>query len=341
LKIDARRLPAFLKDPGGTRAALLFGEDAGLARERADALQEAVAPGNDPFRVAELTRDVAARPGALAGEAAALALTGGRRVVRVRDAADTLAAGLREALEGPGEALIVLEAGELPARSKLRQLAEAHPRAAAVACYRERGAELSATIAAMLREGGVTAEPAALAWLAGRLGDDRQMLRREVEKLALYAGRGGTLAEEDVLACVGDGSALELGEALTAATAGDVALADRALESAMSEGAHAVQVVRALLRHLQRLHLASVAGMQALQPPVFFRDRPGFETALRLWRTEALEAAMAALLDAERATKSGGTGRPVPDAAIARAALLGIARQSAILARRGPAGRPG
>ncbi|MBP0444713.1 DNA polymerase III subunit delta [Roseomonas sp. SSH11] len=335
MKLDARRLPAFLKDPGATRAALLFGEDAGLARERADALQEAVAPGNDPFRVAELPREAAARPGALAGEAAALALTGGRRVVRVRDATDALAPALREVLEAPGDTLIILEAGELQARSKLRQLAETHARAAAIPCYRERGAELSATIAAILKEEGVTAEAAAIAWLAGRLGDDRQTLRRELEKLALYAGRGGKLAEEDVLACIGDGSALEMDEALVAATAGDVAMADRALESAMSEGANPVQVLRALLRHVQRLHLASVAGIQALQPPVFFRSKPGFEKALRIWRPEALEAVLAGLLEAERQSKSGGTGRPVPDAAVARAALLTLARQSAILARRG------
>ncbi|MFC0386452.1 DNA polymerase III subunit delta [Muricoccus vinaceus] len=335
MKLDARRLPAFLKDPGATRAALLYGEDAGLARERADALQEGIAPGNDPFRVADLARDLAARPGALSGEAAALSLTGGRRVIRVRDATDALAAPLREVLDSPGDTLLIIEAGELPARSKLRALAESHARAAAIACYRERGAELAATIAAILRESGVTAEPAAAAWLAGRLGDDRQTLRRELEKLALYAGRGGRLAEEDVLACIGDGSALELDEALVAATAGDVATADRALESAMSEGANPVQVIRALLRHVQRLHLASVAGMQALQPPVFFRSRPGFEKALRHWRPEALETVLASLLEAERLSKSGGTGRPMPDAALARTALLTVARQSATLARRG------
>jgi len=335
MKIDPRRVPAFLKDPAGTKAALVFGEDAGLARERADALQEAVAPGNDPFRVAEMPRDLAARPGALAGEAAALAMTGGRRVIRVRDATDGLTPALREALEAPGEALIVIEAGELPTRSKLRQLAEAHPRAAALVCYRERGAELTATIAALLKADGVTAEPAAIAWLAGRLGEDRQMLRRELEKLALYAGPGGRLAEEDVLACIGDGSGLDLEEALVAATAGDVATADRALETAMAEGANPVQVLRALLRHVQRLHLAALAGIQALQPPVFFRAKPGFEKALRLWRADALEQVLAGLLEAERQSKSGGTGRPMPDAALARTALLTLARQSATLARRG------
>ena len=47
------------------------------------------------------------------------------------------------------------------------RLQDLNARAAAIACYRERGAELAATIAAILREWGVTAEPAAAAWLAG------------------------------------------------------------------------------------------------------------------------------------------------------------------------------
>jgi DNA polymerase-3 subunit delta len=84
-KLDARRAAAVLADPGPFRAVLLHGDDAGLVRERAEALVRAVLGGamDDPFRLAELNRDEAAKPGALAGEAAALAMTGGRRVVRV------------------------------------------------------------------------------------------------------------------------------------------------------------------------------------------------------------------------------------------------------------------
>ncbi|WP_376098397.1 DNA polymerase III subunit delta [Roseomonas sp. CCTCC AB2023176] len=334
-RLDAKRLPAFLKAPGPVRAVLLFGEDAGLARERADALQAAVVPEADPFRLADLPREAVVQRGVLAGEAAALALTGGRRIVRVRDATDAVTAPLQEALDGPGEALILLEAADLTKRSKLRVMVEGHKDAVAIPCYRERGADLVATIAALLKEGGVTAEPAAVSWLSTRLGEDRGAMRREMEKLILYAGPGGRLAEEDVLACIGDGSALELDEAIYAATAGDIATADRALEVAMAEGAHPVQVLRALLRHVQRLHLASIAGTGALQPPVFFRWKGVFDRALRLWRADALATVMERLLEAEKAVKSGGTGRPIPDGAIARNAVLTIARQSAALSRRG------
>ncbi|MCG7362142.1 DNA polymerase III subunit delta [Roseomonas sp. ACRSG] len=343
-KLDARRLPAFLKDPGTTRAVLLHGEDAGLVRERAEAIQQAVIGGDDPFRLSELPREAAAKPGALAAEISALALTGGRRLVRVRDASDALATGVKEALASPGDALLLLEAGELPARAKLRALLEPHPEAAVIACYRERGADLANTIAALLREQGVTAEPSALEWLAGRMGEDRMMLRREIEKLALYAGEGGRLGEEDVLACVGDGSTLDLDEALIAATAGEVAVADRALDAALAEGAHPVMVVRAALRHVQRLHLAALAmaqgasassALEGLRPPVFFRHKPGFERALRCWSPVSLAQAGEMLLEAEKRTKSSSAARPIPDQTIARAAIMTLARQALAARRRG------
>jgi DNA polymerase-3 subunit delta len=340
-KLEPRKVPAFLADPGACRVALLHGDDPGLARERAEALLRAVAGGDDPFRVVEVPRDAAAKnPGLLAAEAATPALTGGRRLVRVRDATDGLAAAAKEALAGRGPGLVLLEGGELQARGKLRTLLEPAEGAVVVACYRERGAELAASIGAMLRELGVTAEPSVPDWLAGRLGEDRMLMRRELEKLALYVGEGGRVTEEAALACVAEGSALDLDEALMAATAGDYATADRALDAAFAEGASGVGVVRMALRHVQRLQLAAVAvaagaapatALAALRPPVFFRHKPAFERALRLWSPAALDAAGSALLEAERRTKTTG----LPDATIARAAVLALARQAAAATRRG------
>lgn len=343
-KLEPRRVAAFLADPPATcRVVLLHGDDSGLVRERAEALVLAVAGSrDDPFRVADMMREAAAAKGALAAEATAQALTGGRRVVRVRDATDGLLTGVKEALEARTDSLIVLEGGEMPARSRLRAALEAEPRAAVIACYRERGAELASSIGRMLAEEGVQADPSALDWLAQRLGEDRMLLRREVEKLATYAGgRGGRIGEEDAVACVTEGTTLDLDEALTAATAGRAAQADAALEAALADGAHPAQVLRAALRHVQRLHQAALAvpavgvseALAGLRPPVFFRHRPGFEAALRLWPASALEAAAAALLEAEKRTRTSALKGA--EEALTRAAIMQLARQAAGFARRG------
>lgn len=339
-KLDARRIAGFLADPGGARIVLVFGEDGGLVRERADVLVRAVA-GDDPFRLVDVPREAAAKDaGLLAAEAATPALTGGRRLVRVRDATDGLAAAAKAVLAGQGPGVVLLEGGSLDGRKGLRAaLEKAGPEAAVIACYAETGAALEGSITALLKGFGVSAEPSAVSWMAQRLGEDRLVMRRECEKLALYVGAGGRVSDEDAVASLSEGSTLDLDAALLAATEGDPARADRALDAAFAEGAHAVQVVRGALRHVQRLEVAAMAvargaapkdAVEGLRPPVFFKSRPAFERALRLWRPDMLAAAGAALLEAERATKTTG----MPDTAVARAAVMGLARE-AVRARRG------
>ncbi|MFM7611591.1 MAG: DNA polymerase III subunit delta, partial [Alphaproteobacteria bacterium] len=174
-KIDARRIAGFLSDPpAATRIVLIYGDDLGLVRERADHLTRAVV-GDDPFGLVEVPRDAASRDTSiLAGEAAQPALTGGRRLVRVRDATDGLANAAKAALTGPGPGIVLLEAGALAGNKGLRPALErANDAAAVIACYPETGAELEASIGRMLKERGVAADSSALAFMAARLGENR------------------------------------------------------------------------------------------------------------------------------------------------------------------------
>ena len=80
MKPAGAQIAALLRDPGNCRVILLFGDDAGMIRERAEALVRAVAGSlDDPFRVVDLARDEFEN---LPDEAASMSLTGGRRVVR-------------------------------------------------------------------------------------------------------------------------------------------------------------------------------------------------------------------------------------------------------------------
>ncbi len=336
MKLDARRIDAYLKDPGPSRAVLLHGEDVGLIREYGARLTRAVAGGtDDPFRVVELGAEAA---GQLADELAQPPLTGGRRVVRVRDVPDSAAAAVARALAGTGPGFLVLEAPGLKA-GKLRTLMEKSTETAVIACYPATGRALAQTIAATLQSMGVQAERDALDWLTDHLGADAAVTQREVEKLGLYAGTGGRVDMEAARLATGDLAGLSLEDALFAATAGDVPATDRALELAMAEGAAPVAVLRALLLHLHKLQRARAAmddgrsageAAKSLRPPIFFKREPIFTQALALWSTSALEAACKRAWDAELGCKRTGA----PDDAIARSAVLGVAQRAAVLRRR-------
>ena len=337
MKLAAARIPSFLRDPGDVRVVLLFGEDAGMIRDRAEALVRAVAGSlDDPFLVTELPREDIKQ---LPNEAAGLSLMGGRRVVRVRDVTDAATDAVQAVLKGKAPALVVLEGPTIASRSKLRTALEAAADGTAIGCYPEEGRALEETIRETLRANGAGIEPDALTWLSQQLGADRASTRAELEKLALYVGPGNRVDLDAAMTCVGDLAGLSLDDALYAATTGDVATADRALESAMAEGAAPVQVLRAALGHLQKLHrarltmdeqgLAAPDAVKTVRPPVFYQKVGAFTRSLGLWQSSTLTAAMAALAEAERGCKRTGW----PDHALCRNAVLTLARRAAAVSR--------
>jgi DNA polymerase-3 subunit delta len=304
-----------------------------MVRERAEALVRLIAGSlDDPFLVTELAREDIQN---LANEAASLALTGARRVVRVREASDSATVHVRTLLKRSAPALVILEAGALAARSSLRVLVDEAPDGASIGCYPEEGKALADTIRASLQAANVAVDPDALSWLASQLGADRASTKAELEKLVLFAGPGSRVDLDTAMACVGDLAGLSLDDALFAATEGDVATADRALELAMAEGAASVQVLRAGLMHLQRLHrvrlMMDESGMspsdatRSVRPPIFYRRVAPFARALGLWPSPALGAAIAGFAEAERGCKRTGW----PDQTLSRNAVLAVARRAA------------
>ncbi len=353
MKVDSRAIAGFLKRPDAAcRAVLVWGEDAGLVRERGEALARTVVPDlSDPFRVADLTgAALADDPARLADEAASMSLTGGRRVVRVRhvtpalgkELADCFAALLKQDIAGhkPEDlALIVVEAGELDGRSGLRKLFETARNAAAIACYRDEARNLPAVIRDTLAQYKVTASADALTWLAGRLGGDRAVTRGELEKLALYVGAGHEASLEDARATVGDSADIGFDDLANATAGGDVATLARVFDKLTAEGMPAVPILRAVQRHFTRLHhcaglVASgqdpEGAMMRLRPPVFWKEKDSFRAQLRRWPPDRLSEALDRLLDAEIACKTSG---PVAEM-LAGQCLLDIA------ARAGRGARP-
>lgn len=332
MKIEERRIEAFLREPGEVSVVLLTGDDVGLIADRARTLVTVVAGhSDDAFRVLELDRS---RHASLAEELAALPLTGGRRVVRLREATDAAADSVAAALGESGPGLAVVEAPGLPSRSRLRALVERAPRAALVPCYQADAVGIGNLVRDLLAAQRVTADADALMWLQARLAGDAAAGKREIEKALLYLGtEERSLRLEDVQAAVGDLGGGSLDDALFAAFAGEVAATDRALDAAFAEGVAAVAVVRAALAHVRRLSglvLACRSGvdlssaLRTLRPPVFFKREDAVRRAATVWTDATLRLVEFRLWDAEAVCKRSG----VPDQLVARQVVLGLARQA-------------
>ena len=356
MKIPASRAESFARAPDPSlRAVLVHGPDLGLARERAQRLVESAAGRlDDPFRVAERTgAAVAADPAGLLDELGALAFGGGRRAVRLRGAGDSVTEAVERALGEPGwDALLVVEGGDLPARSSLRKLFEGGAGIAALPCYRDDRDSLASLVSDSLRQAGLAIEPDARDVLVARLGGDRALSRGELEKLVLYMGAGGEAAKnitggeaaknkdirrsvtrDDVMASIADASEATLEDLVFAVADGDRAGCVRWTRRCYEEGVAPVALLRAASNHFQRLLFVAAlvrqgqpvdAALGKLRPPVFWKVKGRFGKQVSAWRRNRLAAALSDLIEAETACKSTGA----PAEAIAARALLSLAARA-------------
>ena len=340
MKLAAARVEGFLRRPDPEiRAVLVYGPDTGLARERADTLIRSICPDlHDPFRVADLTAAaLASDPARLTDEAAQIGLMGGRRVIRVREAGDAVAALFARLLADKGAAavnsLVVAEAGDLPARSALRRVFDDSPRAAAIGCYPDSARDLALVIREAFAAHRIGASRDATDFLVEHLGEDRLVTRSELEKLTLYAGDGGYIELDTARAVIADSAALSLDDALLAAAEGNAAALDRALTRALQEGESPVTIIRALLRHLQRLYLLAArvrdgdsveAAIRAARPPIFFREQDSYRRQLGRWTTARLHHALGRVAEAEFRMKLTG----LPAETICREAMFALAQEA-------------
>jgi DNA polymerase III subunit delta len=342
MKVTGRSIESFLRDPGAVAAALFYGPDTGLVRERADRLAAAVAgDAADPFRVSEVTVDrLRDQPSLLSDEAAALSFGGGRRVVRLRSAGDGQAAAIKSLLDSPvGGGLVIVEADELGPRSSLRQLFEAADNAAALPCYRDEAGDLARLIGEELGRAGLRLTDEARDYLVSALGGDRGVTRRELEKIVSYMGPAESaqpLELADAVACVGDSAALSVDDLVYAIGDGDLMAVERLVDRVLAEGTSPVTILRTTGRHFLRVHLLASAedrerAIRSLKPPVFYKYVARLHDQVRQWAPPRLQQALDRLTRAEMDCKRTG----MPADVLCRRALLEIAAQAPRRARTG------
>jgi len=312
---------------------LIYGPDAGLVRERVDALVRAsVDDPNDPFALARIEgEELSTNPLRLIEEAHTVPLFGGRRAVLVKAGARNIAAALEPVIASPSdECRVIIEAGDLKKSSALRALCEKAKVAAALPCYADNQAAIGRLIDDELRAASLAIAPDARAMLVTLLGGDRLASRNEIRKLILYAQGNERIELADVMAVVSDASDMALDGVLDAAFAGRTGDTETEFAKARAGGSSPAAILSAAIRHVANLHKMRLAidggdsaefAMKRAAPPVHFTREKQVAEALRAWSAPRLLRAMAQLAEASLEARRNA---PLAEA-IAQRTLLSIA----------------
>jgi len=334
----------FLTAPGKDyRGVLFYGRDRGVVRERADVVAARVARDpNDPFDVSQLTdADLSDDGGRLEGELTAISMMGGRRLVRLRLAAEKgpLDKAAAEALTAHADgrlnpdAYFLIEAGALGRESTLRKVAEKIAGVACVPCYEDEPGDIARMVRESLAKDQVSLSSEALDMFVGRLPRERGVARAEIERLALFLGPGSgrQATASDLEAFLGVEPEASLFDAASDAFGGRMGPAQNGLRRAFGEGEAGPAAVRAAGMHLAKLRRVltlarSGADMKeaAKSAGVFWKQEREFLRQARAWTLHELDRIQPEVLEADRACKQSGS----PDALIAERLLVAIAARA-------------
>ncbi|MCV3735070.1 DNA polymerase III subunit delta [Rhizobium sp. TRM96647] len=303
-EIKSHEFEGFLqRAPRSGGVFLIYGPDRGLVSERAGQLARLTGvPLDDAFSVLRITAsDLVGQPGRLLDEMNAIGLFGGDRLVWLKDAGNEKplieAIGILDK-EPPRGCSLIIEAGDLKKGAGLRKAVEGSRSAIAIPCYADDTRALSTLIDTELDAAGLRIVPAARQRLMESIGGDRLASRNEVRKLALYCHGRNVVEEEDVMAAIGDASAISVDDAVDAILKGDNGAFLNAMQKIMSSKTPVFLVLQACLRQFQLLELmraemdekrtnaSQVIATMGRQ--LHFRRKPVVEQALKKWSLPAI-----------------------------------------------------
>lgn len=326
MNIKSAQLASFCQNPNPEiKCIILFGTNEGLINEWQNKCATAVCEDtNDGFRYCSFEMEQITKDGGeLYGEYHAQSLMGGRRVVVVKNADNSLYQLLKSMLpETKSENLLILSSSSLNTRSSLISWAKDCDNIYVVGCYEDREADISQSVAQMLRERGLQTTPDVLQFLSSKLSPDRKMNMAEIDKLALYLGEKKNVDIADVRACISDIAGADYEDLCYFVAGGNTQKACNAFVRLVKEGEDASTLIRQISYHFMKLMSISALisegksteeALKSLRPPLMFYRKDEFIRQLRIWNKERIFSVLSMLYECERDCKT--TGVPAEDIA--------------------------
>ncbi|KIC35961.1 DNA polymerase III subunit delta [Leisingera sp. ANG-M7] len=342
MKLSPREADGYFAkpDPGKT-GILIYGADAmRVSLKRQQVLAALLGPGaEEEMRLTRLPgSDLRKDPAQLLDAVKAVGFFPGVRAVFVEGANDTATPAIVAALEEwqPGDAQIVVTAGQLKASSKLRKAFEGHGNAYAVGIYDDPPSR--AEIERILGEAGIRDVPgesmSALTDIANDIGPGD--FSRMIEKLALYKhGDSSPLSLDDIGAVAPQSTEAALDDVLNVVAEGRSPEIGPLIRRLQAQGTNAVTLCIGATRHFRTLYTIASApggpaqGIGQLRPPLYGKRRDRMLRQAQNWGANRLETALTIITDTDLALRSAGQTAPalaLMERALIRLAMLSRAR---------------
>ena len=292
---------------------LVYGQNKGLVREKSQTIINSYK--NDETEIIKFENDeLISEPGKLSNEFNTFSLTAKKKILHILNTKDNLTEIITNTVidNQASTSLIVFETGELPPRSKLRKFFEKEKHLGILACYFDTEQDVKGLIETTFKKEDTLINTDISLLIAKHLGNERHIIKSELEKIILYLKDKKEFKAEDILKCLGQNEDFGFDNLNYNLCDGNVVKLDKIINQLYLQGINPVALLRSVDKHFQKILFVNQkidSGMNLnesfskLKPPIFFLYINQFKNQVKKWKTSLCYKAIERIMETEKLCK--------------------------------------
>ena len=311
MKIKAYELKSLVEKKKYS-AYLVYGQNKGLVREKSQTIIDTYK--DDQTEIIKFENDeLISEPEKLSNEFNTFSLIAEKKIIHVLNTKDNLTETITNTINNQDSTnLIIFETGELTPRSKLRKFFEKEKNLGILACYFDTERDVQDLIETTFKKEDISISRDISLLIAKRLGNERHIIKSELEKIILYLKDKKEFKAEDILKCLSQNEDFGFDDLNYNLCDGNVVKLDKIINQLYLEGINPIALLRSAGKHFQKILFVNQkidSGMNLneslsqLKPPIFFLYINKFKNQVTKWRTILCYKAIERIMETEKLCK--------------------------------------
>ena len=311
MKIKAYELKSLVEKKKYS-AYLVYGQNKGLVREKSQTIIDTYK--DDQTEIIKFENDeLISEPEKLSNEFNTFSLIAEKKIIHVLNTKDNLTETITNTINIQDSTnLIIFETIELPPRSKLRKFFEKEKNLGILACYFDTERDVQDLIETTFKKEGISISRDVSLLIAKHLGNERHIIKSELEKIILYLKDKKEFKAEDILKCLSQNEDFGFDDLNYNLCDGNVVKLDKIINQLYLEGINPIALLRSAGKHFQKILFVNQkidSGMNLneslsqLKPPIFFLYINKFKNQVTKWRTILCYKAIERIMETEELCK--------------------------------------
>jgi len=311
MKIKAYELKSLVEKKKYS-AYLVYGQNKGLVREKSQTIIDTYK--DDQTEIIKFENDeLISEPEKLSNEFNTFSLIAEKKIIHVLNTKDNLTETITNTINNQDSTnLIIFETGELTPRSKLRKFFEKEKNLGILACYFDTERDVQDLIETTFKKEDISISRDISLLIAKRLGNERHIIKSELEKIILYLKDKKEFKAEDILKCLSQNEDFGFDDLNYNLCDGNVVKLDKIINQLYLEGINPIALLRSAGKHFQKILFVNQkidSGMNLneslsqLKPPIFFLYINKFKNQVTKWRTILCYKAIERIMETEELCK--------------------------------------